>query len=217
MQIVIWVLLGIAGGAICGSGAIHWAHRMLKTRDHTERVSSSAQIILILVAAVIGGVIGFYTQQVLPLLSALAVLTIAVTVAITDWMCRIIPNPTVLAVFAVKLVLIVASLIHIPGAPPIQSLYSLGGMAFSFAIFFAPSFMGKNVGAGDVKLAAAMGFLLGFFDSLLAMIIMGVLMLGYSMAQRRMPIIMFLKTNIPMGPFIAIGMLVTWVLPSISL
>ena len=66
------------------------------------------------------------------------------------------------------------------------------------------------------KLAAAMGFLLGFGNALLAIVVMGVLMLGYSMAQRKMPLLTFLKTDIPMGPFISAGMMFAWMLPYFS-
>lgn len=217
MHFLIWILAGVLGGAACGCGAIHWAHRLLQTRNRPERTFASAKILLILAAAGIGGVIGYFNQQVLPLLSGLAIMTVAMTVLITDWLCRLIPNPTVLAVLAIKLVLIVAALLHIPGAPAIGLLSSLGGLAFCFVAFFLPGFFGKNVGAGDVKLAAAMGFLLGFFGSLYAIIIMGILMFVYALAQHKMPVIAFLKTNIPMGPFIAAGMLATWVLSSVTL
>ena len=216
MQTAIWILSGAALGGGCGYGAICWSHRMLKAREHEERVSPKAQRLLVPAAAVCGGVIGFLTGQLLPLLAALAVLTIGLAVAICDWMCRIIPNDTVLAVMGLKVVLVLAALLKIPGAPPMALLSSLGGLAFCFAVFFAPGLMGKQVGAGDVKLAAAMGFLLGFYNALFAIMIMGVVMLGYSFAQRQMPILTFLRSNIPMGPFIAAGMLAVQVLTSLS-
>ena len=215
MQTAIWILLGAALGAAGGYGSLRWSHRMLQTREREERVSPSAQRWLILFAAVCGGGIGYCTGSVIPLLAALAVLVIGLAVTVCDWMCRIIPNDTVLAVMALKVVLVLAALVKLPGAPPMALLSSLGGLAFCFAVFFAPGLFGKQVGAGDVKLAAAMGFLLGFSNALFAVVIMGVLMLGYSMVQRKMPILMFLQSNIPMGPFIAGGMLAVQVLASL--
>lgn len=215
MQTAIWILIGAALGTVGGYGAIRWSHRMLQTREREERVPSPAQRWLMLFAAACGGVIGFCTGSAVPLLAALAVLVIGLAVAVCDWMCRIIPNDTVLAVMALKVVLIVTALLKIPGAPPMALLSSLGGMAFCFVVFFAPGLMGKQVGAGDVKLAAAMGFLLGFHNALFAVVIMGVLMLGYSLMQRKMPILAFLQSNIPMGPFIAAGMLAVQVLTSL--
>ena len=137
--------------------------------------------------------------------------------AVSGWLCRIIPNPTVLAIFALKLLLIAGALLNIPGAPSFGLLSSLGGMVFCFLVFSAPALMGKQVGAGDIKLAAAMGFLLGFGSSLLAVPFMGLLILGCSMVQRQMPLLAFLKTDIPMGPFIAAGMMITCVVPYITL
>lgn len=213
MQTVIRIFFTAALGAGCGWAALLWAHRMLQTRKREERVSRRAQSILVMAAALCGGGIGFCTDQWLPVAAALALLIIGIAVAVSDWLCRIIPNPTVLAVFTLKLLLMAAALLHLPGAPTFGVLSSLGGMAFCFLIFFAPGLLGKRVGAGDIKLAAAMGFLLGFGNALLAMVIMGVLILGYSMVQRKLPLLAFLKTDIPMGPFIAAGMLIAWMLP----
>ena len=217
MQTAVWLLLGTAIGTICGCGGLLWAGRMLKTRGREERFSPSARVLLPVFGAVCGGILGVFIRQVLPLAAALALLTVGIAVAVCDWLCRIIPNDTVLSVFGLKLVLMAAALVRIPGAPPLGLLSALGGLAFCFAVFFAPGLMGKRVGAGDVKLAAAMGFLLGFGNSLVAVVLMGVLMLGYSMVQNKMPLLAFLKTDIPMGPFLAAGLLMAWALPYLPL
>ena len=213
MQTAIRTLLGAALGAGCGHGALLWAHRMLQARGREQRLSSAAAGFLVIAAAICGGIIGFCAGGLLPMASALALLTIGIAVSVSDGLCRIIPNPTVLAVFAAALLLMAATLLHLPGAPTFGVLSSLGGMVFCFLIFSAPGLMGKRVGAGDIKLAAAMGFLLGFDNALLAIAVMGVLIVGYSMIQRKMPLLAFLKTDIPMGPFIAAGMMIAWILP----
>ena len=217
MQTAIWILFGAALGAGCGCGALHWSYQLLRSRKWQESLPCLAERLLIVAAALCGGVIGFCTGGWLPMVSALAVLFVGIAVAVSDWLCRIIPNPTVLAIFALKLLLIAGALLNIPGAPSFGLLSSLGGMVFCFLVFSAPALMGKQVGAGDIKLAAAMGFLLGFGSSLLAVTFMGLLILGYSMVQRQMPLLAFLKTDIPMGPFIAAGMMITCVVPYITL
>lgn len=217
MQTVIWILLTAALGAGCGCAALWWSHRMLRNRSREEWLPAPALHILVAAAAACGGAIGYYTDQWLTAASALALLTIGLAVAVSDWLCRIIPNPTVLAVFALKLLLIVGALLKIPGVPPFHLLSALGGMVFCFLVFSAPGLMGKQVGAGDIKLAAAMGFLLGFGSALLAIAFMGFLMLGYCLFQREMPLLQFLKTDIPMGPFIAAGMMIACMLPCITL
>ena len=217
MQTVIWTLVGAALGAGCGWGGLCWSRRMLRNRNREEWIPRSVEGLTVMASVICGGVIGFYTGEFLPMLSLLAALTVCIAVALCDWLCRIIPNPTVLAVFGLKLLLMAAALLKLPGAPALELLSGLGGMVFCFLIFFAPGLLGKKVGAGDIKFAAAMGFLLGFGDSLLAIVFMGFLVLGYCMLQRRMPILMFLKTDIPMGPFIAAGMMITCMLPYINL
>ena len=217
MQTAVWILLGVALGAGCGCGALIWAHKMLKSRGRKESVAPSACLVCVIAAAVCGGVIGFCTGQWLPMTASLAILTTSFATAISDWLCRIIPNPTVLVVFAVKLFLVAAALLHIPGAPSMEILSSLGGMATCFLLFSAPGLMGKQVGAGDIKLATAMGFLLGFNGALVAVAIMGILILGYSIVQQKIPMLAFLKTNIPMGPFIAAGMMIAFMVPYLPL
>ena len=210
---MIWTVVTAAAGAGCGRGAILWTHKLLQSRNRAERISQRAQFLLVALAAVCGGGIGFCIREWLPAAGALAVLTIGLTLAVADWLCRIIPNPTVLAVFGLKLLLMAAALLHIPGAPNFRVLSSLIGMVFCLLVFSAPGLMGKRVGAGDIKLAAAMGFLLELQTTLIAIVIMGVLMLGYSVFQRKMPLLVFLKTDIPMGPFLAAGMMLAWMPP----
>ena len=216
MQVAMWILWGTVLGAGCGWTALLWAGQMLRTRGRKEQVLSWVQVVLVISAAVWGGVIGFYTDGWLAMVSALAVLTVGIAVVVSDGLCRIIPNPAVLALFGVKLLLMGASLLNIPGAPPVRLLSSLGGMVACFLIFWAPGLVGKQVGPGDIKLAAAMGFLLGFSGALFAVVIMGALVLGYSVLQRKMPLLLFLQTNIPMGPFIAAGMMIAYMVACIS-
>lgn len=217
MQTAIWILFGAASGAGCSCGALYWAYRMLQRRGRAERFSPFVQRILVAAAAICGGVIGLCTGGWLPAVFALALLTVCITVGISDWLCRIIPNPTVLAIFALKLLLMAGALLKIPGLPPLGILSSLGGMVFCFALFSVPGLFGKQVGAGDIKLAAAMGFLLGCSSALLAVAFMGLLVIGYSLFQRKMPLLAFLVTDIPMGPFIAAGMMIAYMFPYMPL
>ena len=217
MQIAIWILLGAALGAGCGWGALFWARRMLENRRRKGRLLTSLELILVIASALWGGITGFCAGGWLPMATALAILTISVAVLVSDGLCRIIPNPTVLAVFALKLFLITAALLKIPGAQPFELLSALGGMVACFLVFSLPGLLGKQVGAGDIKFASAMGFLLEFSGALLAVVIMGLLVLGYSMVQRKMPLLAFLKTDIPMGPFIAAGMMLAYMIGCLTL
>ena len=126
MQNVAWILFCSVLGIGCGCGALAWVCRMFRTRGREERLSRTEQILLLVGAAVCGGVIGSFANGWLPMVATMAVLTVGMAAAVSDWVCRIIPNPTVLAVFALKLLLMVGAMLKLAGAPSFSVLSALG-------------------------------------------------------------------------------------------
>lgn len=200
------ILCCTAAGYGCGVGADIWTGRLLQQRGHEYLLSSKAKRLLPLITTAAGAALGLFAERGTDALCGLLLLVICATVFLCDWMHRIIPNPTVLALFGLKLAIGIPGLLKVPGFPPFDPVGALIGMVACFIVFCLPGFLGKNVGAGDIKLAAAMGFLLGIYSALLAVVLMGLLVLAYTAAQNQAPFLAFLKTNIPMGPFIAVGM-----------
>jgi len=119
---------------------------------------------------------------------------------------RVIPNELVLSI------LILSAVFGFTGAIAFNVWQSLLGLAVCFIIFLVPSFFGKQVGAGDIKLAAAMGFALGLVGGLYAVAAMGALVLLYVLLERDVPLIQRFKTMIPMGPFLALALIVMSIL-----
>ena len=76
-----------------------------------------------------------------------------------------------------------------------------------------PAFLSKQVGAGDIKLAATVGFVLGLMGCMVTIVLMGILVIIYVILQKQMPILVIVKTMIPMGPFLAVSMMVVLLLP----
>jgi prepilin peptidase CpaA len=66
-------------------------------------------------------------------------------------------------------------------------LFSLGGLAFGFAVFFLPYSLG-GMGAGDVKLMSAVGAVLGFKQTAVCFLFIaicgGIMALGYMVCRR---------------------------------
>lgn len=207
MGFILRLLCCTAAGLGCGFAAGLWIRRLERQRHLEHRLSEKADRLLPVVTALLGAVIGAVTTGFIMPVYALLLLCVCTVVAVMDWCHRVIPNPAVLAVFALKLLFGIPALLGVPGFPEWSIVQSLIGLVACFVVFSLPGFLGKNVGAGDIKLAAAMGFLLGIYEALAAVVIMGLLILGYVMVQHRIPMLQFLKTNIPMGPFIAVGML----------
>lgn len=81
---------------------------------------------------------------------------------------------------------------------------NLIGFAVGFILFLIPAFIGKGAGWGDVKYAAVVGFCLGVYGFLTAIICMALILLVYT-AYLIHTGKGNLKTKIALGPFMASG------------
>ena len=200
-----------AGGAAAGFGATLWIRKLQKDRGLEYSLTKGNELCLIAVSAAAGGAIGVLTTGIGSALCAILLLGISEAISVIDWNNRVIPNQTVLAVFGVKILSVVTGLLEGTSLKDMELWQSLLGMLACFLVFSFPGILGKKVGAGDVKLAAAMDFLLGTYSSLLGIVIMGLMILAFSFMQGKVPLMQFFKTNIPMGPFITVGMMAAFV------
>lgn len=162
--------------------------------------------ILFSALAVVGGVIGWRAGFTLRGAYLVLLLFVAACAFYIDARNRIIPNELVLAI------LVLAAAFGLTGQIPFQIGSSLLGLAACFVLFFLPSVFGRSIGAGDVKLAAAMGFALGLTGSLYAIVGMGVLVLGYVLVSSNLHFSERLKQTIPMGPFLTVALVAVSVL-----
>lgn len=215
LTLCIRVIVLAAVGAICSFASKVWVKNLFEKRHLQYSLSKRNNQILTLAMAFAGGAIGFFTEGFVYPILALLLLVVSGTIAVSDYSHMIIPNQTVLAVFGIKFLLVFLKGLGAENLPQINIVDSLLGLVACFVVFCLPSLMGNKVGAGDVKLAAAMGFLLGTINSLYGIVLMGLLILAYGFVQKKMPVQMFLRTNVPMGPFIAIGMMAAFTVPNI--
>ncbi len=184
--------LAIPVRAVCGL--------LQKRRGLAQDMEQKHLWILLAGLALFGGVIGWRAGFSLRGLYLILVLFTSACVFYIDARHRVIPNELVLAILAL------AAVFGLTGAIPFQIGSSLLGLAACFVIFFLPGLLGKRVGAGDIKLASAMGFALGLTGSLYAIAAMGALVLLYVLIDRRAPLPQQLKEMIPMGPFLALAL-----------
>ena len=209
MQVLLPVLCGAVLGAALAVPVRLICAVLLKQRGLAPEMEQKHFIILLLSLLLMGGVIvwraGFYFHA----LYLLLILVVAACTFYIDAKHRVIPNDLVLAI------LILSAVFGFSGAIPFQIWSSLLGFAACFVIFFLPGLFGKNVGAGDVKLAAAMGFALGLTGSLYAVACMGLLVLAYVLLDNHAPLLQRLKEMIPMGPFLAVALVVVSLLPNV--
>jgi len=200
MQVLLPVIYGAALGAVLAVPARLLYGFLLKQRGIAPEIERKHFWMLLAGLALIGGVIGWRAGVTFRGLYLMLLLFVAGLAFLIDAKHRIIPNELVLAI------LVLAAVFGLTGAIRFQIWDSLLGLAVCFVIFFLPGLFGKQVGAGDVKLAAAMGFALGLMGSLYAIACMGALVLLYAVLDQSMPLPERFKKMIPMGPFLALAL-----------
>ena len=200
MQALLPVIYGAALGAMLAVPARLFYGLLLKQRGIAGQMERKHFWMLLAGLVLLGGVIGWRAGVTFRGLYLMLLLLVAGLAFLIDATHRIIPNELVLAI------LVLAAVFGLTGAIRFQIWNSLLGLAVCFVIFFLPGLFGKQVGAGDVKLAAAMGFALGLMGSLYAIACMGALVLLYAVLDQSMPLPERFKKMIPMGPFLALAL-----------
>ena len=196
------VICGVALGAVISLPVRIVSGLLLKRRGFAPEMERKHFWMLLISLALIGGVIGWRAGLTFRGLYLLLLLFVSACAFYIDAKHRVIPNELVLAI------LVFAAVFGFTGAITFNIWQSLLGLVVCFIIFFLPSLFGKQVGAGDIKLASAMGFALGLVGGLYAVAAMGALVLVYVLIERDMPLVQRFKTMIPMGPFLALSLVV---------
>ena len=126
----------------------------------------------------------------------------AVVIAAFDLRQRRIPNLALVLVVAPAIVSLAA---YGGGLIGVSLLQSLGGCVFAGALL-VPGYLARQVGAGDVKLAAVMGLLLGLSNSLMMLLVSGVVIgLMALVARLRLGKLRSSDYRLPGGLALAIG------------
>lgn len=200
------ILAGIAIGVLLAFPVRLLCAFLLRQRGLEGQMPRRFFWILLCCLAVVGGVIGWRAGFTLRGAYLILLLFAAACAFYIDARNRIIPNELVLSI------LVLSAAFGLSGAIPFQIGSSLLGLFACFILFFLPSVFGRSIGAGDVKLAAAMGFALGLTGSLYAIAGMGVLVLGYVLLTSNLHFSERLKQTIPMGPFLTVALIAVSVL-----
>ena len=181
---------------------------LLSSRNIVYGHSKNENIIFHLIMAVMGAVIIWKQDFSFMAIYSFLILMICEMIAVIDLHHRIIPNDLMLLMIIIKIIFGIPNILGTEGFPEFSILYSMIGFVAGFVIFAFPAVLSKNVGAGDIKLAASIGFCLGIMNLLYAIIIMGICVLAYTLIQSKMMIKTMLHDMIPMGPFIAVAMVI---------
>jgi Flp pilus assembly protein protease CpaA len=208
MNIVQSAILGTAGMAagwfiplIAHKTALYKMRKNGKTLSEDDRFTANLlKLLCLAVNGVMWAAVGFFTVNPFHASLLAVILLDACVIILVDVRIRLIPNEAVLILLAAGLVLQV--LIYGPAS-------LLGGvvtMLLVMAVFLVLGLLlGLNtVGAGDIKLAGAMGLMLGYPNIMYALIGMGALILlwcsGGFLTKR-----LHLKSMLAFAPFMMAG------------
>lgn len=145
---------------------------------------------------------------------AMAYLLIA-SVALIDFRFHIIPNKIILGMSIARLLLAVVEFVLNREEFQWTLLGAIVGAIVGFGVLFLTNIFSKNgIGMGDAKLFGVLGFILGLsgtYNTLFYSLIFLVVYSGINIAKKKLN----RKSQVPFGPFVYIGYLVTFCLGAI--
>lgn len=216
IEIVYGAVLGILTALALNRIALFQIKKRTKETSKIEAVQNTVLIIawVLISGALFAAVFALFKDTALRL-EACAYISVAISIGIVDLDIKKIPNSSVMALLIIRTVALVYA-IAVAKTPVKECLIpSLIGLAGGFILYQLPMFFGIPIGTGDVKYSAAIGFCLGAFGYLQAALIMAaglMLCLAYLIISKKGS----LKTAVPMGPYLSLGVVATVLFPMFS-
>lgn len=212
IEVVYGGLLGILAALAFNRISIFQIKHRTDENTKIEAVKNTAVIVAwVLISGILFAAAFAVFKDTAARLEAVAYISIAISIGVVDLDIKKIPNSSVLSLMIIR----TAALIYATatGVPLKQTVIpSLIGLAAGFILYQLPMLIGIPIGTGDVKYSAAIGYCLGAFGYLQAALIMAaglVVYLIYLMATKKGS----LKTAVPMGPYLSLGVVVTILYP----
>lgn len=132
------------------------------------------------------------------------------SIATVDSLVRKIPNPLLLAMLVVQVVYITYVSITTQTLDEIPKAFV--GFFVGMVVCFIPSLLKIPMGAGDIKYNGVIGLCIGaagYFESMILMAVFVAIAFVYLKISKKGG----MKTLIPMGPFISVGMVIAMCFP----
>ena len=195
---IIGALLGSVSKILCDKVEKH----LLSKRDKKSAHTRTEDVIVWMLLAAAGAVIvwrdgfGIYT------LYKFLFFMLCELIAMTDFHHRIIPNQLLLALLMNRTGLLLFELMGVIHTSEPSVVSVLMGLVVGGLLFFIPAVLSAGIGAGDIKLAAVLGFCLGITNLLYGIVLAGAGILVYMFIQKIRLAESTLHSAIPLGPFL---------------
>jgi len=201
----VWILFCISAGAMLGGTALLLARWFIVGYDESKRnVHTKALYAVTIGSMALGGGYAIrLTDDLRTVIAVLIITALLLIVALVDYATRRIPNEMILALLGWALVQ--AIWLRHPSLRTALAGFLAGGVSF-----YLLALLGRGaLGMGDVKLAAALGAILGFpavFYALFWGVLLGGLAALFLLLSRRAG----LKSSFAYGPYLAMGAWLTY-------
>ncbi len=156
----------------------------------------------------------FTTQSYIDIAKNLLLLIPIFSIAFVDALVRKIPNPLLLSMLLIDIGFLIYDCVKAENADDIvNNIFAfLISFVFGFVVCLLPSLLKIPMGAGDIKYSAVIGatlYMLGYFQAMVLMALLVALFYIILKITKKGTI----KTQIPMGPFLSVGTVITLCFP----
>lgn len=212
LEYFVAVILGLCAGFLFNRLAAVQIKKRTKSGEKPKDISKLSVVIpWMLISAALFAAIVWREDKWLTRIELFIYTSVLLNIAGVDFKIRKIPNELLLVLLVAKTVFLSLALIN--GEPfKVVMLPSLLGLVVGFVLFFLPALLKVSIGAGDLKFSAVIGFCIGYQLFLQAMILMAVFVLTY-LVYLLLTKKGNLKTVTAMGPYLAIGSVLTMLFP----
>ena len=211
MSVAYKIVLSIVYGIVLGLITIPLSKKL--TLSRTEDPGDAAPLTkapLMLLAVVLGlaastGVV-FTADSYELLIRNLLLLVPIFSISFVDALVRKIPNPLLLTMIAIDLVYIIYVCVKTQSAEILPKTFI--GLFIGMLICYVPSLLKIPMGAGDIKYSAVIGmciYAMGYAQSMILMSVFVAIFWIFLKVTKKGNI----KTQIPMGPFLSLGTVIT--------
>ncbi len=212
IDIIYGGVLGILAALAMNRISLFQIKRRTKETARIEAVKNTALIVIwVALSGILFAVAFARFKDTAVRLESISYISVAISIGVVDLDIKKIPNSSVLALLLIRTAALIYAIAT--GVPLKECLIpSAVGLAAGFILYQLPMFFGIPIGTGDVKYSAAIGYCLGAFGYLQAALIMAaglIIYLIYLVVTKKGS----LKTAVPMGPYLSLGVVVTVLFP----
>ncbi len=211
-DILIASLAGLLAGFLFHALAVIQVNKRAK-EERQKKIIRQPYILIswMLLSALLFNLLFLRTENIFQRIEYCIYISIALNIAAVDKLVCKIPNMLLLALMLTKTIFIILGIVR--GEKVFDTIvYPLIGLGCGFVLFLIPSLFHVKIGAGDLKFSGVIGFCLGIFNFIQAMIIMSAALLVY-LVYLLLTKKGNLKTAAAMGPFLSFGCVLTMLYP----